>query len=90
MGAESDFGDEVEDQYYKRSIPSNGGLLLLSPKRSSEPPNIINNIIASPKANQKKDDGVDIHQIVHLDSDDDEQDSDNLLDKRENLNLDDV
>ena len=33
----SDFGEEIEDQYYKRSVPSG---FVLSPKRNSEAPQL--------------------------------------------------
>ncbi len=35
---DSDFGEEIEDQYYKRSVPSG---FVLSPKRTSEPPQLL-------------------------------------------------
>ena len=59
--ADSDFGEEIEDQYYKRSIPPGGGLLLLSPKRSSEPPttNGNNSVLLLSPTNR------DHHQLVN-------------------------
>ena len=44
---ESDFGEEIEDQYYKRSVPSN---FVLSPKRNSETPHLS---IKSPSSQEK-------------------------------------
>lgn len=86
--ADSDFGEEIEDQYYKRSVPSGGGLLLLSPKRSSEPPNA--GTLLSPANrdlhgdrrglaqlevdDEDGDEGVDLDQFAHLSVDEDESD----------------